>query len=137
MAAAAAAAAAAGTGPVASILYPASSKAQRTLEDGLAARGFAVRRLDVYDTVPADWSAADEAAAATAAVAAFGSPSAVKTWAARRGVAGCLAACIGETSAVACRKQGWPEEAIFYPEQPGMDGWVAAVARALQARVAS
>ena len=150
------------------VLYPASAKAQQTLEAGLQARGFEVRRLNTYDTVPASWDEDAKAAAAAATVAAFGSPSAVKTWAARMGVAagvgdcegaesgrrtgtgeegvregaempavgevgaGALAACIGETSARACREAGWPESAIFYPEKPGMDGWAKAVGDALE-----
>lgn len=149
------------------VLYPASAKAQKTLETGLQARGFEVRRLNTYDTVPASWNEDAKAAAAAATVAAFGSPSAVKTWAARMGVAagvggdggaegggrtgteeeggredaeipaagegrsGALAACIGETSARACREAGWPESAIFYPEKPGMEGWAKAVGDAL------
>lgn len=126
------------------VLYPASAKAQRTLESGLEARGFDVRRLNTYDTVPAEWDAEAGAAAAVVSVAAFGSPSAVKTWAARLGVAsgeereegskglrGALAACIGETSARACREAGWPESTIFYPEKPGMEGWAKAVGDAL------
>lgn len=149
------------------VLYPASAKAQKTVESGLEARGFEVRRLNTYDTVPATWDDDVEAAAAGAVVAAFGSPSAVKTWAARMGVntafagaagqgdsgvreegnkvveggdahgyggeCGALAACIGETSARACRNAGWPESAIFYPEKPGMEGWAKAVGDALAA----
>ncbi|CAM9412619.1 unnamed protein product [Ectocarpus fasciculatus] len=138
------------------VLYPASAKAQKTLESGLQARGFEVRRLNTYDTVPATWDESAEAAAAGASVAAFGSPSAVKTWAARMGVVpavgvggageggsdggesstnsgGALAACIGETSARACRAAGWAESAIFYPEKPGMEGWAKAVGDALAA----
>jgi uroporphyrinogen-III synthase len=38
------------------ILYPASKRAARTLEDGLGGRGFEVKRLNTYDTVPADWT---------------------------------------------------------------------------------
>lgn len=38
------------------VLYPASKKAQSTLEDGLTSRGFEVMRLNTYDTVPAEWS---------------------------------------------------------------------------------
>lgn len=117
------------------VLYPASTKAQKTVEEGLAARGFDVRRLNTYDTVPAEWDVHAEAAAAGVSVAAFGSPSAVKTWASRLGVGkegkGAVAACIGETSAKACRGAGWPDSAIFYPEKPGMDGWAKAVSDAL------
>lgn len=145
------------------VLYPASAKAGNQIQDGLTARGFEVRRLDTYNTVPAEWDAEMERAAHTVSVAAFGSPSAVKTWAKRVGVygssssysdgdgdrstneggddrrggvvkkRGVIAACIGNTSATACRKAGWPEEAIFAPDSPGMDGWAKAVADALAA----
>lgn len=43
-------------------------------------------------------------------------------------------ACIGETTATAAREQGWEEARIFYPkENPGIDGWAAAVQAALGA----
>lgn len=135
------------------VLYPASARAQKTLESGLVARGFEVRRLNTYDTVPANWDEETRIRAAGATVAAFGSPSAVKTWASRLGVAredgkkgdqeggagvgGAFAACIGETSARACRQAGWPESTIFSPEKPGMDGWATAVGDALAAIQAS
>lgn len=134
------------------VLYPASAKASNQLQDGLASRGFEVRRLDTYNTVPAQWDAATTAAAQSVSVVAFGSPSAVNTWAARIGVfdsaaakqgeggrggggggVRAVAACIGNTSATACRKAGWPEECIFYPERPGMEGWAEAVGDALTA----
>jgi uroporphyrinogen-III synthase len=48
------------------VLYPASKKAQKTLEEGLAARVgldgkplFEVVRLNTYDTVPAEWGEAE------------------------------------------------------------------------------
>lgn len=120
------------------VLYPASVKAQKTLEEGLKARDFDVLRLDTYDTVAAEWTAELEAEAAKVPVVAFGSPSAVKTWATRLGVGdgpgqGALAACIGETSATACRGAGWPDSTVFYPKKPGMEGWVQAVSKALLA----
>ena len=37
------------------VLYPASAKAATTLQDGLAARGFKVARLDTYSTEPSCW----------------------------------------------------------------------------------
>jgi uroporphyrinogen-III synthase len=37
------------------VLYPASVKAATTLQDGLAARGFRVARLDTYSTEPSYW----------------------------------------------------------------------------------
>lgn len=135
-----------GSSPPHVVLYPASAQASNQLEDGLKARGFHVRRLDTYDTVPARWDADFETAAQRVSVAAFGSPSAVKIWAARVGVfranhgirdgereRGAIAACIGNTSATACREAGWPEEAIFYPESPGIEAWAKAVRDALAA----
>ncbi|CAM9454270.1 unnamed protein product, partial [Scytosiphon promiscuus] len=119
--------------------------AQKTIESGLEARGFEVRRLNTYDTT---WAARMGVATGTGT-------SATDREGVRdnegqgggRGVAGggdsggngggggggALAACIGETSAKACRKAGWPESAIFYPEKPGMEGWVKAVGDALVA----
>ena len=125
------------------VLYPASAKAQTTLQDGLRQRGFAVTRLDTYDTVTAVWSDNERSMAHQARIACFASPSAVKGWiqnyskddndgissnAARQ----VLAACIGETSAEACRNQGWLEENIFYPDKPGIEGWIEAIHRAAQ-----
>jgi uroporphyrinogen-III synthase len=118
----------------ATALYPASAQAPGIVQAGLEARGFSVQRLNTYDTGPARWSPAEAAAAAQAAVATFGSPSAVKAWAAQRGTEAhsALAACIGETSATACRAAGWSEAAVFWPEKPGMKGWVKAIEAALQ-----
>ncbi|CAM9484237.1 unnamed protein product, partial [Discosporangium mesarthrocarpum] len=115
------------------VLYPASARALQTLEEGLQNRGFEVQRLDTYNTVPAAWGAVEETDAGCAAVAAFGSPSAVKTWAARVGTERAAAACIGETSARACQAEGWADSQIFYPDKPGIEGWVQAVRDALNA----
>ncbi|CAM9284059.1 unnamed protein product [Chrysoparadoxa australica] len=114
------------------LLYPASAKARRALEDGMELRGVTVSRLATYDTRPAAWSTEQEALARKAAVAAFGSPSAVKAWCSRLGRSS-MAACIGETSANECRSQGWTEEEIFYPSKPGMEGWVESIKEALTA----
>lgn len=54
-----------------------------------------------------------------------------QVWTSRLGK-GYKVACIGETTATAAREQGWSEGSIFYPkENPGIDGWAAAVAEAL------
>jgi uroporphyrinogen-III synthase len=45
------------------------------------------------------------------------------------------AACIGKTSAVACDAANIAP--CFFPEQPGMDGWVASVLDALDAPASS
>ena len=115
------------------VLYPASARAKPTLQNGLEERGFCVTRLDTYDTVTANWSDDERALAPQIKIACFASPSAVAGWLQnssdnRRA----LAACIGETSAQACREMGWAEEAIFYPNKPGLEGWVQAVSEAVK-----
>lgn len=118
-----------------SLLYPASAKAKKTLQSGLEERGFIVSRLNTYDTVTASWSPEEQSLAKSTTVACFASPSAVKAWVKNTEHLDCpraLAACIGETSFAACRKNGWKEEDIFYPEKPGIDGWTESVAEALQ-----
>ena len=113
------------------ILYPASAQAKSTLQTGLEERGFCVTRLDTYDTVTAVWGELDQQMAADTSVACFASPSAVKGWLSNtNNNTSVRAACIGETSAKECREQGWSEEFIFYPEKPGLDGWVQAVVEA-------
>jgi len=121
-------------GRATTVFYPASAKAQDTLQSGLEERGFNVLRLDTYDTVPASWNAEQILLAQSATVACFASPSAVKAWlenTAEFETPRALASCIGETSATACRKHHWKEDNIFFPEKPGVDGWAMAVADAL------
>lgn len=115
------------------VLYPASAKAQSTLQDGLKARGFVVSRLNTYDTITASWDSEEHDIAQTVHVACFGSPSSVKGWLKNTdNKKEVLAACIGETSADACRKHEWDESKIFYPEKPGISGWAASVKEALE-----
>lgn len=115
------------------IMYPASCKAKKTLQDGLANRGFEVVRLNTYDTVTASWTSREKEQAQRCNVACFASPSSVKGWLKNTdNDQSVLAACIGETSASACRELGWPEDRIFFPEKPGIDGWVTAVEAATQ-----
>ena len=115
------------------VLYPASAKAATTLQDGLSARGFAVTRLNTYDTVTATWSEDEQAMAATTQIVCFGSPSSVEGWLVNsqqnRNV---LAACIGETSAEACRQNSFSEDQIFCPDKPGISGWALAVMDAMK-----
>ena len=106
------------------VLYPASALAAKTLEDGLSARGFKVKRVDAYTTLPATWTQDDTHHANAATVVAVGSPSAAKVWADRVGTHQ-VAACIGETSADACRALGF--EHVFFPEKPGIPGWADSV----------
>ena len=117
------------------VLYPASTKARAELADGLAARrcGFALQRLNTYDTVPAALRPAGAAErAAAAGVVTFASPSAVKAWCALlrpEAAKAAAVACIGETSATAAAAAGLRR--IHFPDAPGVDGWVQAVHDAL------
>uniref|UniRef100_A0A7S4ATH7 Uroporphyrinogen-III synthase n=1 Tax=Pseudo-nitzschia australis TaxID=44445 RepID=A0A7S4ATH7_9STRA len=116
-----------------SVLYPASAKAKKTLENDLMARGFAVKRLNTYDTVTATWTDEQKESSNRVLVACFASPSAVKGWLKNTGGnTGVLAACIGETSASACEELGWEENQIFFPESPGLEGWVEAIQKATE-----
>ena len=115
------------------ILYPASCKARKTLQEGLEGRGFEVVRLNTYDTVTASWTEQEIESAQKCNVACFASPSSVTGWLKNTdNDQSVLAACIGETSAAACREKGWSEDRIFYPDKPGIDGWVEAVEQATQ-----
>lgn len=123
------------TGESTSLLYPASAKAAQTLQKGLSERGFAVTRLDTYDTVTATWTAEQKSVAANTKIVCVASPSSLNGWLANTDANGkptFLAACIGETSAKACRDNGFDEEQIFYPEKPGIPGWVGAIQEALE-----
>jgi uroporphyrinogen-III synthase len=118
------------------VLYPASAQAATTLQDGLTDRGFAVTRLDTYDTVTATWTPEQQATADSVQIVCVASPSSLKGWLANAPNDDCktkiLAACIGETSAQACRDNGLREDQIFFPEKPGIPGWVDAIQEALQ-----
>lgn len=121
------------SGETTRLLYPASAKAASTLEDGFTERGFDVTRLNTYDTVTAIWNDKQKDTSKRVHVACFGSPSSVDGWLLNTDNSKkVLAACIGETSAKACRKHKWPEEKIFYPEKPGIVGWSKAVKEALE-----
>jgi uroporphyrinogen-III synthase len=115
------------------VLYPASARAETTLQDGLTERGFAVTRLNTYDTVTATWTDEQKVKAAKTQIVCVASPSSIKGWLANtQSEPSFLAACIGETSAQACRKLGFAEDQIFYPEKPGIPGWADAVQQALE-----
>ena len=115
------------------LLYPASARAQQTLQKGLEARGFQVTRLNTYDTVTASWTEEQKEQAKRVRVACFASPSSIKGWLLNTdGNRDVAAACIGETSATACRGHTWPEGQIYYPESPGIEGWVDSIRCAVQ-----
>ena len=117
-----------------SVLYPASAKAKKTLENDLMSRGFAVTRVNTYDTVTAKWKDYQKESSDLVEVACFGSPSAVEGWLQNTDQnTNVFAACIGGTSALACKELGWNEDQIFYPKAPGLDGWVDAIQEATEA----
>ena len=114
------------------LLYPASCKAATTLADGLSRRGFQVTRLNTYDTVSAKWSSEQIELGQQCKIVCFASPSSVHGWLQNSGNnTSALAACIGQTSATTCLKLGWDESNIFYPEAPGIGGWVKAIKEAV------
>jgi uroporphyrinogen-III synthase len=114
------------------VLYPASAQAAVTLPEGLTARGFDVTRLDTYDTVAAAWTGAEKGLVSSVQVACFGSPSAVSGWLENTNSnTNVMAACIGETSAAACRVHGWAQDHVFFPDKPGLQGWAAAIEAAV------
>lgn len=115
-----------------SLLYPASARAKKTLQNGLEARGFEVTRLNTYDTVTANWSLEQKEAAKRVKIACFASPSSIKGWLQNtENNNSVVAACIGETSYKACKGHDWEESKIFFPEKPGIEGWVNAIQEAL------
>lgn len=114
------------------LLYPASAKAKDTLQSGLEARGFKVTRLNTYDTVTASWTESQKNLAKRVKVVCFASPSSIKGWLLNTNDnKDVIAACIGETSATACRAHSWNEEQIYFAEKPGIDGWVNAIQNAV------
>lgn len=121
--------------PDATVLYPASQRAQHTLQRGLEARHFRVTRLDTYSTEAVTRVSADALEAARrCAVVSVAAPSALKAWLQVAGEDAAKArpvACIGGTSVKAAARLGWPEERVFWPESPGLDGFVASIKDAL------
>lgn len=116
-----------------SLLYPASARARDTLQSGLEARGFHVKRLNTYDTVTTSWSEEQKQQAKRVKIACFASPSSIKGWLLNTGDNNrVIAACIGETSATACRGHSWSDSQIFYPASPGIEGWVEAIRDAVE-----
>eukprot|EP00898_Chlorokybus_atmophyticus_P008657 jgi/Chlat1/8793/Chrsp90S00887 len=115
------------------VLYPSSAKAGSDIEAGLKARGFHITRLNTYNTRSVSHiDASLKTAAASAPVAAFGSPTAVRAWIELLGKdKQVAAACIGSTSAKAARNAGL--ELVFHPQNPGIEGWTESVLQAIDA----
>ncbi|CAN1273902.1 Uroporphyrinogen-III synthase, chloroplastic [Linum perenne] len=113
------------------VLYPASVKAK----DGLCSRGFEVTRLNTYTTVPVDHvdqTVLEEALSVP--VVAVASPSAIRAWlklTSESGQWNNSVACIGETTASAAKRLGYKK--VYYPAQPGLEGWVGSILEALRA----
>eukprot|EP00927_Polykrikos_kofoidii_P041307 TRINITY_DN35219_c0_g2_i1.p1 TRINITY_DN35219_c0_g2~~TRINITY_DN35219_c0_g2_i1.p1 ORF type:complete len:336 (-),score=31.55 TRINITY_DN35219_c0_g2_i1:182-1189(-) len=116
------------------VWYPASASAQATLQDGLAARGFVVHRLNTYTTESVQaFNVTARKLMGETDIATFGSPSSVKAWAAHApvppSVGRAIAVCIGGTSYLAADAAGF--RCVFAPTRPGIDGWADSVLQAL------
>lgn len=118
------------------VLYPASAKASNEIEQGLYNRGFEVVRLNTYTTVPVGH--VDEMVlkqAISAPVVAVASPSSVRAWAnliPESEEWNNSMACIGETTGSAAKRLGFKK--VYFPRQPGLEGWVDSILEALRAR---
>ncbi|KAH7426407.1 hypothetical protein KP509_10G001000 [Ceratopteris richardii] len=115
------------------VLYPASAKASNELEMGLSARGFEVIRLNTYSTEAVKFiDSSILEIAISSPVVALASPTAVRAWVDVIDVStwSGAAACIGQTSAVAAQKAGLKR--VFYPENPGIEGWLQSIIEALE-----
>ncbi|KAA8490334.1 Uroporphyrinogen-III synthase, chloroplastic [Porphyridium purpureum] len=111
------------------VLYPASARAQRTLQTTLEQRGFQVTRLNIYDTVAAVFSERERHLAGHSVdIACFASPSAVSAWHKEmQGVLPACAVCIGKSSALRCVELGMAEHTVFFPQNPGVGSWAEMV----------
>ncbi|XP_024969472.1 uroporphyrinogen-III synthase, chloroplastic isoform X1 [Cynara cardunculus var. scolymus] len=116
------------------VLYPASAKASRDIEEGLSKRGFQITRLNTYTTEPVqhvDQMILQQALSAS--VVAVASPSAVRAWVnllpEPENWSGSVA-CIGETTASAARKLGF--RSVYHPSSPCLQGWVDSILDALR-----
>ncbi|KAJ8903676.1 hypothetical protein NDN08_004778 [Rhodosorus marinus] len=116
--------------PAGKVLFPASKLASETVFDRLSERGFSVSRINTYSTEPAQWDEEQKKSSEAVDIVAVGSPSALKGWIAQTGRVPHTTACIGGTSAKASKKQG--VEGVFFPENPGVEGWVKSVEEACE-----
>eukprot|EP00268_Persea_americana_P016873 TRINITY_DN18025_c0_g1_i1.p1 TRINITY_DN18025_c0_g1~~TRINITY_DN18025_c0_g1_i1.p1 ORF type:complete len:286 (+),score=58.69 TRINITY_DN18025_c0_g1_i1:56-859(+) len=103
-------------------------------EEGLSDRGFEVTRLNTYSTVPVrDVDQTVLIQACSAPVVAVASPSAVRAWVnliSRSESWDNSVACIGETTGLAAKSLGLKN--VYYPENPGLEGWVSSILEALK-----
>lgn len=130
------------------VLYPASAKAEDTIQELLEKRkdaSFTVTRYNTYDTVPVKLPDEQmEMVMNSVQIACFGSPSSVDAWLEnidrilgiedksdddKRATPGsngnAVAVCIGSTTAKRCLATGrWQANDIYYPKNdPGIKGW--------------
>ena len=130
------------------VLYPASAKAESTIQDVLEERkdaSFSVTRFNTYDTVPVTLPDEQvEMIMDDIQIACFGSPSSVDAYLKnvdrilgiedksdedKKKTPGSngnsVAVCIGSTSARRCLESGrWQAMDIYYPKSsPGLEGW--------------
>ena len=124
-----------------SVLYPASQRAASTLQEGLQDRGFDVRRLDTYTTVPVTQVTHEQLQQVAACeVVSIASPSALKAWLELVGpdvAKQARIACIGQTSGETALRLGFSRDQVFWPESPGLEGFVDSIEEALQVQVPS
>ncbi|CAL1396127.1 unnamed protein product [Linum trigynum] len=118
------------------VLYPASAKASTEIQEGLSNRGFEVVRLNTYTTIPVDHvDPTVLTEALSVPVVAVASPSAIRAWlklvSSESGHWDNSVACIGETTASAAKRLGFKN--VYYPAQPGLEGWVGSIVEALRA----
>ncbi|XP_050213215.1 uroporphyrinogen-III synthase, chloroplastic isoform X2 [Mercurialis annua] len=121
------------------VLYPASAKASNEIEEGLMNRGFEVVRLNTYTTIPVDH--VDQFVlkqALNCPVVAVASPSSIRAWVnliSKSEQWNNSVACIGETTASAAKRLGLRN--VYFPTNPGFEGWVDSIVEALGAHVDS
>jgi uroporphyrinogen-III synthase len=119
-------------GKLEAVLYPASDLAPDVVPRGLRQKGYTVVRLNTHSTKDAEWDQKCLEYGEDIDVVTFAATCAVKGWVKNAGVNVQLrVACMGETSRDAAVKAGFPEDHVFYPAKPGMDGWVSAVEAAI------
>lgn len=103
------------------VLYPTSAIAEDTLQSALEKRGFEVKRLNTYETIPATFTPEMIELGKSIDIVTFASPSAVKTWASTIGTSA-IAVVIGPTSRKAAETVGFMN--IVCPEgSKGIEAW--------------
>src|SRR5690554_5785705 len=110
------------------VLMPQSAIAEPTMADGLSSRGFSVTPVTAYETTVLPWSSSIrlQAAAGDFDAVMLTSASMARAVAAEGVLPGStVVACIGESTATACRAAGLPVHAVA--DSSAADGLVAAL----------